>query len=241
MTSQFAVSARSSMIAEWGPTSFRTVPAVAAALLVALLIVLWARRGSATWTAVLLALVACGWILLVSRMVPLGAVVLAPLVAAAVQGARRTAAPASRVRQVERRAVLAALVACLIGLAVAVPQTSTQAAGVPTHFQARLAALPKGSPVLVEDGTGAWIEWRFPGLNPVIDGMLDAYPVPYIQRFMDYREVKPGWRSFVRDSHAHVAVLTKGSALSAGMQDQLHWRPVQRDGEWVYLEAPTQR
>ena len=239
--SQFAVSTRSSMIAEWGPTSFRTVPAIAAAVLVALLVVLWARRGSASWTAVLLALLACGWILYVSRLVPLGAIVLAPLVAEALHRERHPCESPQRVGALERGVVWGAVAACLVGLAVAVPHTSTEAAGVPTRFQSRLAVLPKGTPVLVEDGTGAWIEWRFPTLNPVIDGMLDAYPVHYIKRFMHFRAVKPGWRSFVRDSDAHVAVLTKGSALSAGMQDQLHWRPVQREGEWVYLEAPSRR
>lgn len=236
--SQFAVSARSSMIPEWGPTSFRTVPAIAAAVLVALLVVLWARRTSASWTSVFLALLACGWILYVSRLVPLGAIVLAPLVAEALHRAWHFGEPPRRVGVLERSVVWGAVFSCLVGLAVAVPQTSSQAAGVPGRFQSRLAALPKGSPVLVEDGTGAWIEWRFPKLDPVIDGMLDAYPVHYIKRFMDYRDVKPGWQAFVHDSHADVAVLVKGSALSAAIQDQLHWRPVQRDGQWVYLVAP---
>jgi hypothetical protein len=241
MLSQFAVSARTSMIVEWGPTSFRTVPAAAAAVLVALIVVLWARRGAVSWTAVLLAVMACGWITLVSRMVPLGALVLSPLAAEAMQRSRSAKATPDRVGVFERLAVWGALAACLVGVAVAVPRTSAQPGGVPTQLETRLAALPKGAPVLVEDGTGAWIEWRFPTLNPVIDGMLDAYPVDYIRRFQEYRGVQPGWKEFVRHSGADTAVLLKGSALSAAMQADLDWRPVQRDAGWVYLKAPGPR
>ena len=236
--SQLAVSARTSMIAEWGPTSFRTVPAASAAILMALIVVLWARRGSVSRTSLLLALLACGWVVLVSRMVPLGAIVLAPLAAEALQRSRSADAAPVRVGVFERLVVWGGLAACLVGVAVAVPQTSAHPGGVPRQFETRLAVLPKGSPVLVEDGTGAWIEWRFPTLSPVIDGMLDAYPVDYIKRFQEYRNVQPGWKKFVRRSGADVAVLVKGSALSAAMQDRLGWRPVQRDADWVYLEAP---
>ena len=238
--SQFAVSARSSMIVEWGATSFRTVPAIAAAMLVALLVVLWARRGCASWTAVLLLLLAGGWILFVSRTVPLGAIVLAPFLAKALHHAWPSSGPLERTGRLERCVLWGGVAACLAGLALVVPRTAATAGGVPSQFRDRLAALPAGAPVLVEDGTGAWIEWRFPMLNPVIDGMLDAYPVDYIQRFMAYRQVAPGWQSFVRDSNADAAVLLKGSALSAAMQDRLDWQPVQRDGRWVYLEAPQQ-
>ena len=58
LTSQLAVSARTSLIAEWGPTSFRTVPALVAAAMVAWLAVLWARRGGTSWTHLLMLLLA---------------------------------------------------------------------------------------------------------------------------------------------------------------------------------------
>ncbi len=94
LLAQFAVSERTSLIPEWGPTSFRSVPALVAALMVAALVVLWARRGSVPWTHLLLALLAAGWILLVTRMVPMGAVVLAPLLVAAIsESSRRSGTP----------------------------------------------------------------------------------------------------------------------------------------------------
>ena len=130
-------------------------------------------------------------------------------------------------------------VAYLVVLALVVPHTAHEASGVPTAVEPRLSALPAGSTVLVEDGIGAWIEWAVPEVHPVIDGMLDAYPVEYIADFFSFTRVEPGWQDFVRRSRAQDAVLLKGSALSAALQDQLGWRVVQRDDQWVYLKAPS--
>ena len=112
---------------------------------------------------------------------------------------------------------------------------------MPTQFEARLDALPEGSPLLVEDGVGAWVEWRVPGVDPVIDGLLDAYPVDYIRQFYDFKKVAPGWQDFVNESGARDAVLLDGSPVSAALQDQLGWTVVQKDRAWVYLEAPAAR
>jgi hypothetical protein len=92
--------------------------------------------------------------------------------------------------------------------------------------------------VLVEDGIGGWMEWQVPQVHPVIDGMLDAYPVGYIRDFLAMTRVEPGWRGFVEGSGARAAVLDRGSPLSAAMQERLGWHVVQRDRSWLYLEAP---
>ncbi len=241
VTSQLAVSERTPMIAEWGATSFRTLPALVTAVMVAVVLVLWLRGGRVAWTPLLVLGLACGWALLVTRLVAPAAVVVAPLLARAVSdayartGRRRPTLPG------ERPAVAVAAAGCLVGLALAVPHTAAVAAGVPTGFGSRLAALPSGSAVLVQDSTGAWVEWRFPGLNPVIDGLLDAYPVGYIRDFDAFRHAEPGWQRFVSGSGAHVGVLLRGSPATTALEEVLHWRPVQADGPWVYLVAPGAR
>jgi hypothetical protein len=237
---QLAVGARASLIGEWGPTSFREVQAFTVALMIGLVVLRWAIAGrKVPWTHVLLLLLACGETMLVSRMVSCGAVLVAPLLAGALQGALGERGNVGRLPRRELMGLAGATAALLVGLAVAVPSTADHPNGVPAAFGGRLAALPAGTPVAVEDGTGAWIEWRYPGLNPVIDGMLDAYPVDYIRRYSDYVDVKPGWQEFLADSSARVAVVRHGSALSDAMLRQLHWHEVDRDGKWVYLEAPT--
>ena len=241
LTSQFAVSARSSMITEWGPTSFRSIPALVVAAMIAWLVVLWARRGSVSWTHLLLLLLAGAWTLMVVRMVALGAVVVAPLLVQALDSrlpARTSTPPA---RRLERGVLATAAVGYLLVLGVAVSHSGAEPSDVPTRMLPSLRALPAGSPVVVDDGVGAWIEWAVPDVDPVIDGMLDAYPVDYIKDFTAFKAVQPGWQDFLADSHAQVAVLQKGSPVSAAMQDQLHWTVAQKDGSWVYLVAPDAR
>jgi hypothetical protein len=248
LTSQPAVGARASMIAEWGPTDFRSVPSLAVALMLATIVVLWARRGRVSWLRVALLLLAGGWTLLVARMVSLGAVVLAPLLAEAigqvVAQPRSSAAGAQdgptrqKMPRWERATLLVTAFGYLTTLAIAAPQVATDPADVPSALAPRLAALPTSSTVLVEDGIGGWMEWRVPGVHPVIDGMLDAYPVSYVRRFFNAVNVEPGWRTFVSHTGARVGVLRNGSALSGALQDQLGWQPVARDGHWVLLVAP---
>jgi hypothetical protein len=237
---QAAVGARAPLIGEWGATSFREVPAFVVALMIGLVVLRWAVAGrKVSWTHVLLLLLACGETMLVGRMVSCGGVLVAPLLAGALQGALRDGPVAQRLPRFERLVLAGGTAALLVGLAVAVPSTADHPAQVPSAFGSRLAALPAGSPVAVEDATGGWIEWKYPDLNPVIDGMLDAYSVDYIQRYADYVDVKPGWQDFLADSKAEVAVVRHDSALSDAMRRQLHWRQVDRDGKWVYLQAPA--
>jgi hypothetical protein len=209
--------------------------------MIALLAVLWARRGGTSWTYVLLLLVAAGWILLITRTVSLGVVVLAPLLAQALHEVLPGRDERALTPRVERRFLVVAAAAYLIVLGLVVPQTADVPGGVPTRLQPRLAALPSGSAVLVDDGIGGWMEWAVPDVHPVIDGMLDAYPVSYIQDFEDFQDVKPGWQDFVRSSGADAAVVLEDSPAAAALQDQLGWKPVQRDRDWVYLVPASSR
>ncbi len=257
LSSQLAVSARTSLIREWGPTDFRTVPALAVALMIAWVVVLWARHGGVTWTRLLLLLLAGGWALLVTRTVSLAAVVVAPLLVEALErslaGARtpeRPEQPAqpespaeSRTRpptmaRGERVGLGVLAVAYLVALAVAAPQAADAPADVPEALAPLLVALPAGSAVLVEDGLGGWVEWRAPGVEPVIDGLLDAYPVAYIRDFFTMTAVEPGWEGFVERTGARDAVLQADSALTLALRERLHWRVVGRDGDYAYLVAP---
>jgi hypothetical protein len=238
LLSQLAVSARTSLIPEWGPTSFQSVPALVAGLMVGALAAIWARRGRVAWTHLLLLALAGALVLMVTRLVPLGAIVVAPMLAQALDGVlpRQIGSPG---RLGERLALSLIAVAYLGTLAFVTPHTAGEPGDVPTALQPRIATLPRGSVLLVEDGIGGWVEWAEPQVYPVIDGMLDAYPVDYIRQFYDFKRVAPGWQGFVNRSGARDAVLLDGSPVSAALQDQLGWTVVQKDREWVYLEAPA--
>jgi hypothetical protein len=165
-------------------------------------------------------------------------VVVAPLFAAAVQQLVDRRSPWRRPGSLELSALAVAVAALLGVLAVQVGGTADRPAGVPSGFGSRLAALPAGTPIAVEDGVGSWVEYRYPTLDPVIDGMFDAYPVGYIKRFGDFREVRPGWTGFLRHAGAEVAITKQTSPLTAALTTQLGWKPVASDGGYVYLVAP---
>ncbi len=238
LLSQLAGPMRSQLADEWAATSFRTAPAFAVAAMAGILLLTWTRRGHVRWTSLLTFLLACTGAVLVTGLVPFAAVLLAPLVAEAMTGLRPVRATTRRALRAERLTVLVATVSVLAGALLAAPHTAARAGQVPDRFADRLAALPAGSSVLVEDPVGAWIEWRFPTLSPGYDGLAPAYPARYLERFAAFHAVGPGWRTFVADSHARVAVLVEGSALTEAMRARLGWRQVQQDGQWVYLVAP---
>jgi hypothetical protein len=150
--------------------------------------------------------------------------------------------PARAVRRSDRRVECGALALGVLGfmvvLGLAVPQQAEIATNVPSRLLPRLEALPPGSSVVVDDGVGSWIEWAVPEVAPVIDGMLDAYPVGYIRDFTEFATLQPGWQDFLEASDAQVAVLKADKPLTAALQDQLRWKVVDKDEDWVYLVAP---
>jgi hypothetical protein len=238
---QVAVAQRSSMIAEWQATSFRDLSALVVALMILTVMVCWARRGQGSWVPLGLVVLAGGWAALSQRMVGPAAVVTAPLLAVVLQDLLDPRLTRRRPGRGEVAVISAGVATCLAVLAVAVPSTAARPANVPSGFASRLAGLPDGSAVVVADGSGSWIEWRFPRLDPTIDGMLDAYPVDYIRGFADLQAVDPGWRGFVDRSGARDAIVPAASPAAAALRERLHWRVASRDGRWLYLVAPAPR
>lgn len=233
LLSQINVSARAPLISEWAPTSFRELPALAAAIMVGAIAVLWARRGGLGWTPLLILAMAFAWIASSSRMVGVGAVIAAPLLTAELQRLLPDRAPL-RLRS-EVCFVATAGTVCLAGLAVAAPHTASRPAGVPVGLSSRIASLPPGSPVLVADPVGAWIEWRFPTLNPIIDGMFDAYPVNYMRSYASATAVGPGWQRFVKRTGATVGVLPRQAPLTIALEQRLGWKVVRESGAYVFV------
>ncbi len=237
--SQLAVGGRSRLIGEWQATSFRTFPALAVAAMAVVVVVCWSRRGGAPWTKVLLLLVAVSWAMAADRLVVCAAVVLAPLLAAELHsltgGGPVQQMPAVRSKRGEVVTVALGATVMLVALALAVPHTARQAAGVPSGFTSRLVSLKPGTPVIVADPVGSWLEWRFHDLDPVMDGMFDGYAVADIERYRRFQSVRPGWTAFVEDSRAEVAVLPVASPLAEAMRTSLGWRVVDHDDQWVYL------
>ena len=236
LDTQFAVSERSSLIGEWGATSFHAMPAVVGASMLGLLVVIWARRGGVTWTSLLLLLVAAALTAYAVRTVSLGAVIAAPLLAGALQGVigDRPGRPAKG----EICGVVGAVVACAVLLGVVLPHTAASPKLVPDGFALDLASLPDGSAVMVDGTSGSWLEWQFPELQPTMDGMFDAYTLDYMREYRSARDLEPGWQDFIRETDARAALLREGGPLTFALMETMNWREIGRDDAWVLLEAP---
>ena len=95
---------------------------------------------------------------------------------------------------------------------------------------------PPAAPCSSTDGTGAWVEWAVPEVHPVIDGMLDAYPVDHIRAFADFQDLRPGWRAFV-EAAVPACRGPPGVARCGGAPGPARLAGCARDRDWVYLEA----
>ena len=227
-------------VEEWLPSSARD-PHVAVALgLCAVLVALWLFQPDRPplWQ-VLLLLLSIVLTLSMQRTVPVAALVLAPMVAAAGTlrwGSldRERPAPAT-----ERWALLAAVVvAALVALPLSASAARQEPAYVPQALQAPLDALPAGTRVLAEGDVTGWLLYTAPQLRPVFDLRIEAYAPDHVRDYIDARAAEPGWQSFVAKTAPRAALLLESAPLAGALQEESHWTEQGRDRGFVLLVAP---
>lgn len=239
LTSQLAVSDRAAFIGEWAPTSFHEMAAVVTALMIGAVVLAWARRGGAAWTDILSLVLAAALTAYAVRTVSLGAVLVAPILAGALR--REIGDEPVPPGRGERALVALGAAAAALLLAFLVPITSDEPRNVPTGLESELAALPAGSAVMVDGTVGSWIEWRFSDLHPTMDGLFDAYTIDYMREYQAARDLQPGWKEFLEDTGAEVAVVQRDGAFAHALSDRLGWTSVDADSRWVLMRAPGSR
>jgi len=232
---------------EWRPTPMNNVFSWAAVLEVLLCVWLWSRpsaRGRVRtrhwWELVLLAF-ATFCILWMWRLVPLGAVAAAPLVAAAIQDrltGRRE--PFSR----HERSRLALAVAALLAVAAVLCTTGVgaQSARYPGDVRAidsALGQLPRGSVVLDDFGISGWLLWRHPELVPAADLRGEIYDRSYLEDYEHALAAEPGWQDYLRQIDARAALVASDSAIAAALTDRLGWTVRARSSAFVLLTPRT--
>jgi hypothetical protein len=231
----FVVGERGQYIIEWQRTDLLSGPGLVALLMVLVTALVWVfRPTSASVFRVLLLVSALFWAWYAVRTVTLAGIVVAPLLAAAldslvpkrpVDGAR------------ERRGLAVAAAALLAVIAVVVPFRADEPGGVPTAMDPALDAMPAGTTVLNEYTLGGWLSWRHPQLNRYIDGLADAYPAQHLADDSDLVQLKPGWERILTDARAAYALLADDSRLAAALEDA-GWMRRQTDDGWVLLARP---
>lgn len=217
-----ATSGMAPFVTEWQSPSF-TQPAVATtAVMLMLTVVTWSRGIEASWSRLLLLILAAGWTVLSYRTVALGAVIAAPLLAAALQSwlKGRSREPVSLG---ERKCILLGALVCMVGLTIAVPTLSERDEPESRALNAALDALPDGTIVYNDYAVGGWLTWKHRNIAPVVDGMTDAYEVSHVAGYVETSRLRKDWYRFITKTGAEYALLYQEAPLAIELQNHMGW------------------
>lgn len=244
--------AATGVIGEWGPTSFTLSLTIAWGILIALLILAWARTPSAiSWTEILW--VVCWTVFGLAAIRNVGAAMLltAPVV---LRGLERWAAPRLdrfvRVpaRREARLLAVTGVVSVLVGAGVTaavVARTNPLARTPALAIARRLAAAP--GPLRIWNGynaSGSLVAFgggRDGHLRLVVDGRSDLWGGRYIADVGAVSSLTGDWQTRFDDFHADAVVVTSGSPLVGVLERERNWSPLQYDGDYVLLVPPGSR
>lgn len=228
------VAGRGRFFAEWAPPDFTSANGAALMLLATPALLVWLRRG-ADWPTVLLLGLGLGLALYSNRTMPLAAVTLAPLTAAALQ----SLVTAPRRPPGAREPVLALGVAAtaLVVLGLLVPRTADEPPVRAAEVEAGLERLPEGTVVLNDWGDGGYVMWAHPQLHLVMHGYGDTFTTEELERNSDILDLERGWQDLVRGTGAEVAFLRTDHPLTAALEDA-GWEVAETSEEVELLTAP---
>jgi hypothetical protein len=200
----------------------------------ALILVLWLRRASPVPASrILVLLVSVGAALWMARLVVVGAVLLAPLLAEALQNLRHRP-PAGRQRRELTTWTVAGAVTLALGLVLSVAEAQ-EPDGVPLGLAGSLHSLPTGADVVVDHGLSGWLMWERPDLHPTLDLRSEIYPDAAFSDYLRLMHTAPGWQAVLRSTGATVALVPADAPLVDALQRQLNWHVVAGDMGYVLV------
>lgn len=171
------------------------------------------------------------------RSVAVGAFIVAPVAAAALDVA--LGRPLVRAPRAER--VMVALGAgAAVALSAALAATGPRSpVGVPDRLAPRLAALPAGTVVYNADVLGGWLLWSHPDLVHVRDTRAELYGPKQARTYLDVMAARPGWERSFDAVRPEAALLNADLPLAEALQHQ-HWVVAGRDrGYLLLLSQPS--
>lgn len=226
-------------VGEWNAPSLLHPFFAASYLLLAIVVVGWARNGRRVDpTQIAFVIGACLVSLPYIRTMPILAIAMAPLAAASL--AEQLASRGIVYRQNTANRVLSgALVAASVVLAVLwLPQVPPVARDAPWGASAALDALPGRAKVLNEYALGGWLLWTARDTSPAIDGRTEIYSPEYVTDALRAPRAAPGWRKFVVENQFDAAWIGKRSPLTPRLRD-IGWTVHYRDADSVILVPPA--
>lgn len=227
----------SDLISEWQPPSLTQFMMAFTVAGLGLTVLIWLRRtdGRPSWARLAVLALATGASLMYVRTVAVGAILMAPLLAEALQ----SLVPRERTRasRLEWVALTAGLALALTYSAVTLPTLAREPARTPLQLSDELAALPAGV-IYNEQFLGGWLPWAHPHLTPVIDTRSETFGREAVEAWIDTEAARGGWEERFDATGARLALLEEKSALASALLGQRGWRTLGSDNGYVLLKAP---
>lgn len=187
------------------------------------------------WARIVLLAFAAASAMTYLRTIAVGALVMAPLLAEALQALiGRSPTPPSRV---ERSVALGGVALALVVAGLALPSIARDPGEVPVGLSPRLAEL--GPQVIYDEiALGGWIMHAHPQLTPVIDTRSEVFGRAYLEDYRVVERAARGWEAKFDAAHARVALLLEDSPLASALVAQRGWQAMGADAGYVLLVAP---
>lgn len=242
LAAPFTVANNAASIAEeWAPTPLSNAFSITTMCAILVTVVCWLMRPGQRplWQYAWLVL-AAGLMLDMWRLVPLGAILCAPLLASALQSLMT--GPREQVRPRERAGLLtAAGIALVLAALVSAGPAGAKAFGYPVgmgRIDRALSAVPAHSVVMADFGVSGWLLWTHPDLVPAADLRMEMYPNAYLHRYLDAGNADPGWQGFIDQIGARYALVERTSAIGDALVHERRWTAIATSSTFMLLSAP---
>ncbi len=106
---------------------------------------------------------------------------------------------------------------------------------MPSALDDQLDALADGSVVFNAYELGGWLRWRHPELEPVVDGMTEAYSVQHLRDFGRVQAVSADWQDVFDGWEPDAALVLERSPLATALAEQRGWTAAAEDDGYVLL------
>jgi hypothetical protein len=227
-------------VQEWQPLSW-TDPLLLIGLGPALLVlILWSwRREQPMWSRAALLAVAFGCALSMGRLVAVGAILAAPLLAETLQRLRPRPALRTARFEVLAAAGLAGAALMVMGL-VSSDVASSPANSYPVALSPALKRLPPATVVLPDPSMSGWLLWNAPQARTVLDLRAEVYDRATITEYLELVKGRGSLQAYTARHDVTAALLPLASPLQAQLSRDVNWRLVGRDRGYTLWQRTGQ-
>ena len=238
LVAPFSVREYAKFVTEWRSPALTDIAFIAFLVLAAVTLLVWSRERRRTpWTEILLVGLAIGFSLLYVRTIAVGAAIVAPMAAMAI--ARVVRLPRE---PIARREVALTIGLTALGLVVAgllAPSRGAQPDWGPNDLDRQIAALPAGTVLSNDYGSGGWLIWKHPNVRPAIDGRTEIFTVAHVESYMTFQSAATGWDDYLDQTGCRWALVPSDLPVAEALVRQTFWTVVGRGSTYLLLKAPA--